>query len=463
MSALWTAQEVASATNGKTTGAWEATGISINSRDIKPGQFFVALKGPQFNAHDFVKSAVEQGAPGVMVDHLVEGIAPEKQVVVADTYKALEMLGIASRARMHGKVIAVTGSVGKTGHKEALRQVLEVQAPTYANVGSFNNHWGVPTSLARMARDSRYGVFEIGMNHTGELGPLSRQVRPHIALITNIAPVHIGNFRDLDEIAAAKAEIFEGLEPGGHAVLNADNSYFEFLKARTKANVVSFGKAGKDAKLEGFTLSADGSEVKASILGRTYIYKVGQPGEHWVMNSLAVLLTAGIAGADVAKAAETLGQLKLATGRGGVHEGAFTIIDESYNASPISMEMAIKVLAGKKPGPGGRRLLAIADMKELGHQARDFHVGLAPAIQAAQIDQVFCCGEIMKHLFDALPAKLQGGYAPTSDLLAPIISAAIRPGDIITIKGSHSMAMEKVVAALAQQNTNQPVKKTSAG
>jgi UDP-N-acetylmuramoyl-tripeptide--D-alanyl-D-alanine ligase len=454
---LWTSQEIATAIGGQAPAQWSVNGLAIDSRAIEKDDLFIALKGPSFDGNDFAAEALTKGAAGVLVDRNITGADASRVIRAPDCFAALQKLGAAGRARVGAKIVAVTGSVGKTGCKEALRQIFSDQAPSYASVGSFNNHWGVPLSLARMPRESRYGVFEIGMNHAGELGPLSRMVRPHIALITSIAPVHIGNFESLEGIAAAKAEIFEGLEDGGHAVINADNSFAALLTDRARnmgvKNIVGFGRQGADARLESFTLNAETSEVKATILGTPLTYQVGAPGEHWVMNSLAALLCAALAGADLQRAAQTLRQLELAPGRGVLQtitfdDGSFSLVDESYNASPIAVEMAIRVLGRRQPMPGGRRLLALADMKELGHRSREMHMALLKPIEEAGIDEVYCCGEAMKHLFDALPAEKRGAYAFTSADLAPLVAGGVRNNDIVTVKGSHSMAMEKVVQTL---------------
>lgn len=454
---LWTSSSIASAVNGKAGGAWAVADISIDSRTVKAGDLFIALKGPNFDGHAFVADALKKGAAGALVEKVPDGVAAEQCIPVADTFAALQALGKAGRARMKGTVIGVTGSVGKTGCKEALRQVLAAQAPTFANPGSFNNHWGAPLSLARMPEKTRYGVFELGMNHVGELGPLSQMVCPHIALITTIAPVHIGNFNGLDEIAGAKAEIFDGVEASGHAVLNADNPYFTFLKERAEAHGLSahgFGTHEKaTARILNTTLEAEGSTVTLSLMGRTLTYRVAAPGEHWVMNSAAVLLAATLAGANAEKATATLGTLQLAYGRGTAKkillaDGPVTLIDESYNASPIAVEMAIKVLARKAPESAGRRVLVLGDMRELGEHSSALHLALAPKILEAGIDTVFCCGEHMKHLYDTLPPGKRGAYAFTAAELAPLVATAIRPHDIITVKGSRSVATDKVVDAL---------------
>lgn len=468
---LWTSSAIATATGTSPAGQWTVSGISIDSRTVEKGDLFIALKGPQFDGHDFVHAAFSAGASGALVSRPVENCDASTCILVPDTYDALIQLGAAGRARAQAKIIGVTGSVGKTGCKEALRQVLGAQAETYANVGSFNNHWGVPLSLSRLPISARFGIFELGMNHVGELGPLARQVQPHIVLITTIAAVHIGNFNSLDEIAQAKAEIFEGLAPGGHAVLNADNAYYDYLAsaaAKRRAHIHGFGRhASAAAQLLDCSLAADNSAVKARILGRTVNYTVGAPGEHWVMNSLAVLLSAALAGADIEKAAATLGHLSLAEGRGAPEMikatgGTFTLIDESYNASPLATEMAIKVLGRKTPSGQGRRLLALGDMRELGEHARTAHSGLSSAIEAAGIDLVFCCGEHMKHLYEALPEKRRGGWAFTSSELAPLVSARMMAGDIITIKGSKSMAMAKVCDALRALSLTPTIEKRTA-
>jgi UDP-N-acetylmuramoyl-tripeptide--D-alanyl-D-alanine ligase len=461
---LWTSAEIAAATKGTCTGKWHVDGISIDTRTVKPGDLFIALQGPNHDAHDFVGEAINKSASGALVSYIPRQTPAEKLVLTKDTMAALQELGKEGRRRSHAKIIAVTGSVGKTGCKEALKQVLSAQAPSFASAGSYNNHWGVPLSLSQMPQATVYGVFEIGMNHAGELGPLSKMVRPHIALITGIAAVHLGHFKDLKEIARAKAEIFEGIEKNGTAVLNGDDAHFELLKdAAQKAGVkhiLRFGRgAGFEAKLEEQTLEAEQSRVRATIMGQSISYIIGAPGEHWVMNSLAVLLCAQAAGADLKKAAQAFENLALAEGRGGAQTvalpagGSFTLVDESYNASPVAVEAAIRVLAKRQPGPEGRRIIVLGDMKELGGESRKMHVNLAPAILQAKIAQVYACGSAMRDLFEALPENLRGAWCSTSGDLAPLVAAAVKDGDVITVKGSHSMAMEKVVQALTALQT----------
>ncbi|MBI3418849.1 MAG: UDP-N-acetylmuramoyl-tripeptide--D-alanyl-D-alanine ligase [Proteobacteria bacterium] len=456
--ALWTSGAIAAATSGTCVGKWEAARISTDSRQLKPGDLFIALKGPNHDAHDFVAEAFNKGAVGAVVSHMPAKCPPEKLVLVANTFYALQDLGKAGRARASAKIIAVTGSVGKTGCKEALRQVLSAQAPSFASAASYNNQWGVPWSLALLPPDAVYGVFEMGMNHAGELAPLSKLARPHIALITGIANVHAAHFASLEDIARAKSEIFQGLEPGGTAVLNGDDTYYEVMRQAAAQvgvkNIARFGRgAGFEAQLEEFSLEAEGSRVRARVLGQPLSYYIGVPGEHWVMNSLAVLLCAGLAGADLAKAAKTFEKLALAEGRGGARQvefpgGHFTLVDESYNASPVAMEAAIKVLAARQPARGGSRVLVLGDMKELGDKASEIHAGLARPILNSGVGRVYACGELMRYLKEALPEGLCHGWALTSGELASQVAAEIRDGDIVTVKGSHSMMMEKVVQAL---------------
>jgi UDP-N-acetylmuramoyl-tripeptide--D-alanyl-D-alanine ligase len=468
---LWDAAAIAAATGGNARDDFAIDDLSIDSRTAKAGDLFIALKGPSFDGHDYVKDALAKGSSAALVSRQVEGLPEDKAIYVSDTFEALHALGAAGRARSHAKILAVTGSVGKTGCKEALKQVLAAQAPTFANPGSFNNHWGAPLSLARLPVEARYGVFELGMNHVGELGPLAKEVQPHLSLITAIAPVHIANFASLDEVAGAKAEIFDGVQPGGNAVLPADSAYFDFLKKRAAdrgiKGIHGFGRAADaHGHLEDCALEAEASQVTATILGKKITYTVGVPGEHWVMNSVAVLLSAVLAGADLEKAAAGFGKLNLAYGRGVTKDvkapfGRFTVIDESYNASPIAVDMAVKVLARRSPGPGGRRVLALADMRELGDQARDLHLALAKTIIDAGIDRVHACGELMKHLYDALPDALRGHYAFTADALAPMVASDMQAEDIITVKGSNSMGMKAVVAALNALGENDAARKVA--
>jgi UDP-N-acetylmuramoyl-tripeptide--D-alanyl-D-alanine ligase len=382
-------------------------------------------------------------------------------LVVDDVLAGLVDLARAARARLKAQVIAVTGSVGKTSTKEALRRVLGAQGETHASAASFNNHWGVPLSLARCPATVRFAIFEIGMNHAGEIEPLVKMVRPHVAVITTVEPVHLEFFAGIEAIADAKAEIFTGLEPGGTVVLNRDNSQFARLQRHARMlgidSIVSFGTHKKsDARLLDVSLHADCSAVHANILGHDVTYKLGMPGRHMAMNSLAVLAAASLAGADLALAALSLSQIEPAAGRGArraleVASGEATLIDESYNANPASMAAALNVLGQAAVGPHGRRIAVLGDMLELGPTGAALHRGLADAIKANHIDLVYCCGPLMRNLWDALSTGKRGGYAESAAGLEAQAVAAIRAGDAIMVKGSLGSKMKTIVNALEKR------------
>ncbi|HEX2114556.1 MAG TPA: UDP-N-acetylmuramoylalanyl-D-glutamyl-2,6-diaminopimelate--D-alanyl-D-alanine ligase [Alphaproteobacteria bacterium] len=468
---IWTAEEAAAALGVRAEGAWQATDVSIDTRTLAQGDLFVALKGPKHDGHDHVAAAFANGAAAALVERAPAGLPPGAPLlVVGDTLAALEKLGRASRARNAAvRVVAVTGSVGKTGTKEALKLALGGQGPTHASVGSYNNHIGVPLTLARMPADTAFGVFEIGMNHAGEITPLVRMVRPHVAIITTVEAVHVENFPDegVKGVAAAKAEMFDGLE-GGTAVLNRDNAFFDFLAERARAKgvhrVLSFGEHPScDARLIEMRLEPTWSQVSAMIEGRAVSYRIGAPGRHWVINSLAVLGAVAALGGDVGAGAASLAQLSAPKGRGlrhrvGRNGDSFELIDDSYNASPASMRASFQVLAAATPGTGGRRIAVLGDMLELGPDSPKLHAGLADALVAAKVDQVFTCGQYMARLYDALPAALRGAHAPNSEALVPLIRAAVRPGDVVVVKGSLGSRMGRIVDALlaGAANTNGP-------
>jgi UDP-N-acetylmuramoyl-tripeptide--D-alanyl-D-alanine ligase len=464
---IWTAEEVAAALGVRAKGAWQPTGVSNDTRTLSARDLFVALKGPHHDGHDHVATALANGAAAALVERAPAGLpADAPLVVVADSLAALEKLGRASRARNATvRVVAVTGSVGKTGTKEALRLSLGGQGATHASVGSYNNHIGVPLTLARMPADAVFGVFEIGMNHPGEITPLVKMVRPHVAIITTVEAVHVENFpgEGINGVAAAKAEIFDGLE-GGTAVLNRDNAFFDFLAERARAKgvrrILSFGEHPScDARLIETRLEATWSQVSAMIEGRAVTYRIGAPGRHWVTNSLAVLGAIAALGGDVGIGAASLAQLAAPKGRGlrhrvGRNGDSFEFIDDSYNASPASMRASFQVLAAATPGPGGRRIAVLGDMLELGPDSAKLHAGLAEALVAAQVDQVFTCGQYMARLYDALPAARRGAHAPNSEALVPLIRAAVRSGDVVVVKGSLGSRMGRIVDALLAANNN---------
>lgn len=457
---LWTAAEAATATRGRAlaaaAGGWSATGVSIDSRTVATGDLFVALKGPVFDGHDFAGKAFAAGAAAALVHRPVEPAGPA--LVVGDTRTGLEDLGRAARARCTGQIVAVTGSVGKTGVKESLRTLLSRQGRTYATAGNLNNHWGAPLSLARLSRSAAYGVFELGMSNPGELAPLSRMVRPHVALITTVAPVHIEFFDSVEAVAEAKAEIFQGVIAGGAAVLPRDNDHFELLDTRAAEAGIgrrfSFGVHPEaDVRLLASIMDANGSDVTASVFGKRLNFRVGMPGHHWVVNALGMLAAVREAGADVAAAAEAMAWLKAPAGRGArrtvsLPGGSFELLDESYNASPAAMRAAFETLMLANPRARGRRIAVLGDMRELGDDGPALHAGLADDLADANIDLLFAAGPLMRHLYDAVPPAQRGDYADNSEALIPAVTAAVQPGDAVCVKGSLGSRMKPVVDAL---------------
>jgi UDP-N-acetylmuramoyl-tripeptide--D-alanyl-D-alanine ligase len=471
MTALWTIDDMAKAMRATKSGALPAdvTGISIDSRTVANGEAFFAIQGDNRDGHAFVEPSLKGGASVAVVarNRSVEFAAGAPLLEVDDVLEGLRDLARASRARIsNAKVIGVTGSVGKTGTKEALRLALGADGVTYASVASYNNHWGVPLSLSRCPAHVKYAVFEIGMNHAGEIVPLVAMVRPHVAIVTTVEPVHLEYFGSLEKIADAKAEIFTGIEPGGAAVLNRDNSQYARLAAAAKAakvsRIVTFGEDAKaDSRLTRFSLQPDSSTIEADILGQHVTYKLGAPGKHLVLNSLAVLTAAALAGADLALAALALDRLESATGRGArmtlsLPSGSALLIDESYNANPASMRAAIALLGQAPVGPRGRRIAVLGDMLELGDQGNQLHGALAAPIEAAHIDLVYCSGPQMRALWEALPSGRRGGYAETAAALEPSVLDAIRAGDAVMVKGSLGSKMGPIVKALERQFPRQP-------
>jgi UDP-N-acetylmuramoyl-tripeptide--D-alanyl-D-alanine ligase len=462
---LWTFNETAKATRGRSQGTWRATGVSIDTRTLEPGDLFVALKGPTFDGHEFVGEALAKGAAAVMVSDVPTNVTTSApMVVVDDTLRGLEALARMARARSRGQIIGVTGSVGKTSVKEALKSVLSAQEPTVANEGSLNNHWGLPLSLARMPDFASFGVFEMGMNHPGEIEPLSRLARPHVAVVTSVEAVHKAFFDSIEQIADAKAEIFAGVENDGIAVLNRDNPQFARLAkaagARGIHRIIGFGlhpEAG--VRLLSFDPGAGGSRVRASIAGETVKIELNVPGVHWVTNSLCVLAVVAAVGADVNAAVAALAKVVVPKGRGQrsritVADGEFELIDDSYNASPVSMVASFDVLGRSEPGFGGRRIAVLGDMLELGDDAPKLHADLARPLLDRGINLVFTAGSAMAHLFDSLPAEVRGGHAVDSATLAPLVANAVRAGDVVSVKGSAGSRMGVIVDALRDLETN---------
>jgi UDP-N-acetylmuramoyl-tripeptide--D-alanyl-D-alanine ligase len=464
---LWTTPALLAAMRAEGAGPLPAGigGISIDSRTIAPGEAFFAIQGDARDGHEFVPAALERGAGLAVVAAEQRGRMPAGAplAVVQDVLAGLIDLAKASRARSQARIVAVTGSVGKTGTKEALRIALAPGGETHASAASYNNHWGVPLSLARMPASAVYGVFELGMNHAGEITPLTRLVQPHVAIITTIEPVHLEYFGSLEAIADAKAEIFLGLQPGGAAVLNRDNAQYERLAAAARAagvsHIVSFGeREGADARLIDVSLKPDQSIVRAQILGSDVTYKVGAPGRHIAMNSLAVLAAAELLGADLALAALALARLQPPAGRGAritlsLPDGEALLIDESYNANPASMRAALALLAQAPTGPRGRRIAVLGDMLELGPESARLHAGLGQAIDDNGIDLVFCCGPQMNALWQKLPPETRGAHTSDSAALEPQVLAEVRAGDAVMVKGSLGSRMGPIVKALANRYT----------
>lgn len=462
MTALWTAPQAQAATGGTLSGpiGWTATGVSIDSRSVGKGDLFIALAGPNHDGHDYVKAAIEGGAAAALVHRVPDGCDGLPLLLVGDTMEGLQALGRAARDRSTARIVAVTGSVGKTSTKEMLALVLSAQGPTHYSVGSFNNHWGVPLSLARMPAESTFAVFELGMNHPGEITPLVAMVRPHVAIVTTVELVHAGHFTGIEEIADAKAEIFTGLEPGGTAVLNRDNRQYHRLAAAAMAagvdKIVTFGShIDADARLLDCAVDPTETAVLALLKDKALSYRIGVPGLHWAMNSLAVVLAAGALGADAEAAARALAGMAPPKGRGERHRikvpgGTAELIDESYNASPVSMKAAIATLAAAKPGKGGRRMAVLGDMLELGDDSATLHASIAEAVVAWNIDLVHTAGPLSASLREALPADRRGAHAANSEELAPMVKSAVKAGDVVMVKGSAGSRMGRVVKALQE-------------
>lgn len=468
MTALWNFDELVSAAGGRADGASPSSvaGFSLDTRSLRPGEVFVALKDVR-DGHDFVGKAFEAGAAAALVSQsYARGRDDGALIRVADPLKALEAVGRAARARLapEARVIAVTGSAGKTGTKEMLRACLSRVGATHAAEKSFNNHWGVPLTLARMPQETRFGVFEIGMNNPGEITPLSRLVRPHVAIVTTVEPVHLGQFESVEAIADAKAEIFAGVEPGGVAILNIDNPHFARLSAAARAHglrIVSFGTDG-DADIRPDELRATwtGTDLVVSRNGRLFAYRLGAAGLHIARNSLAVVaalfeVLGSLPGSDslLTEALAAFAEVQPSEGRGVriplKHEGGnILLIDESYNANPASMRAALSGLGSVPRETYGRRIAVLGDMLELGPASADLHAGLKEALDAAGVDAVFACGPNMKVLYEALPPAMRGAWTEASGALEPLLLAAVRGGDAIMVKGSLGSRMDPLVARL---------------
>ncbi len=467
MMPLWTKAELKKAIDGDEIGNLpdELSGVSIDSRTVKPNEIFFCIKGEKLDGHDFAAKAVEAGAGLLIIE---KGRKPDLQklgvpmIAVDDVLEALDQLGQAARARSNAKIIAVTGSVGKTTTKEALRHCLGAVGKVHANPASFNNQWGVPLTLARMPADTDYGVFEIGMNHPGEIRPLVKMVRPHIAIITKVAAVHLGFFSSIEQIATAKAEIFEGVVKGGAALLNADDDFFRFLCDKAKAcgieNILSFGEA-KDAdyRLEKLHMLADCSCMSVKTGNNEAMVKVGAPGRHIVQDCLAVLGACDFVGADMAHIVMAMATFSAENGRGARYRlelpsgGIFTLIDESYNANPASMRASLELLKQAQTGTRGRRIAVLGDMLELGKYSEKLHRELAEPVLASGANPVYLVGREIEPLKQELSKKLKVYLKENVEEIIPLVLKDIHDGDVIMVKSSNSIRSSRVVSALLER------------
>ena len=466
MSVLWTSDAAAAATCGEATGAWAATGVSIDTRSLQPGDLFVALTAAR-DAHDFVGQAMEKGAAAALVSHRPEGVAKEAPLlIVPDVLTALEDLGRAARARTSARVVAITGSVGKTSTKDMLRSVLERQGRTHAAEASYNNHWGVPLTLARMPQDTEFAVIEIGMSNPGEIAPLAALARPHVAMVTTVAAAHLEAFGYIDAIAHEKAAIFSGLEADGVAIVNGDLETTPILLQAAQdsgATVVKFGENTDQYQLVEARIVGDVTVVQARLRGVDTVFKLNSAGRHFAMNGLAVLAAAEALGADPGRAAPDLVHWQPPTGRGTREEVALDparahwtleLIDDAFNANPTSMVAALEVLAAAEPRDGvgrvarGRRIAILGDMLELGTDEVALHEGLAALPQIAVLDKVHCVGPRMQYLWQVLPEAQRGTWAPSAEEMVAEVYDLVDAGDVVLIKGSKGSRVSLVVDAL---------------
>ncbi len=456
MSALWTSADIAAATGGTASAAFEVSGVAFDSREVGKGDLFIAMKGEATDGHRFVDGAFAQGAAGAIVSTPVA----HPHVLVPDTTAALEALGIASRARTAATVAGVTGSVGKTSTKEALAAALARanKGPVHRSVKSYNNHTGVPLSLARMPAETRFGVFEMGMNHSGEIAALTRMVRPHVALVTALAPAHIENLGSMEGIADAKGEIFAGLEPGGTAIIPFDTPYRDRLIAAAKphaAKIVTFGRGeGADVRARDVVQLDAGTMVAAVLPGVELCFTLSQPGDHWVSNALAVMAAVQAMGGDLAAAGLALGDLEGLTGRGARHKiavegGTALLVDESYNANSASMAATLAVLGAE---PAARRIAVLGEMRELGANSEALHRVLAEPVIAAKVDFALLVGAGMAPLAHALSGKVETLHVADASAALDALRPMLRADDAILIKGSNAVGLGRVVASLAGGN-----------
>ncbi len=461
MTIVWTAAEAAAATGGSIAANWHVSGVSIDSRTVKKGELFIALQGHRYDGHEFVTTALARGATAAVVTRIPDGIVSVKSLlIVEDTRVALESLARQARVRSTSRVVAITGSVGKTSTKEMLRLVLAEQGLTHVSEDNLNNHLGVPLTLARMPAATDFVVLEMGMNHAGELSTLSRLARPNVGVITTVEAVHLESFTSMRGIADAKAELFTGMKRNGIAILNRDSKHFDYITRNAIDHgikyIYSFGyHCDSDFKLYNCHMTNEGTLVRASILDQPAAYSLSTYGSHWAINSLAVLATVHAVGGHVSRAASALEKVQPLPGRGARLKllvtadcGSIEVIDESYNASPVAVRAAMEVLGAAHPGPGGRRIAVLGDMLELGESAAALHAELADSVLSNKIDLVFTAGPLMAYLHTALPPERRGRHAVNTAVLATHVVAATRPGDVVLVKGSACSRTGVILTAL---------------
>ncbi len=477
MANLWTINAIVEAVSGNLIGqdtgvdpdssTISVTGVSIDSRTLESGDLFVALKGEHADGHDYLAKAFDNGAEAALVTDIRAGEIPADKscIKVEDTLQALEQLGEASRARTPARVVAITGSAGKTSTTRALKRALDAYGKTHSSIKSYNNMFGVPLSLARMPETAEFGIFEIGMNHSGEITPLSNMVRPDVVVITNVEPVHIGYFENIEGIAHAKAEIFSGLSETGTAVLNRDNTQFALLKSLAEkrgVNIMTFGESPQaECRLVSMEPAPDATQVTLQICtggqqSEQHTYRIGAPGKHLVMNSLAVAAVVHSLGLPLAAALSTFADYVVPEGRGvrrslQCGDGRITLIDESYNANPVSMRAALATVFQIPTENQQRRIAVLGDMLELGRHSIEYHRELKAPLEESDVDLVFACGPHMSHLYQDLNPAMRGGYAETAEQLGPLLVDALRAGDIVMLKGSLGSRIGSIVKSVFER------------
>jgi len=473
MPPLWTVAEIVKATGGRPEGILDGpiSAITIDSREVPPESLFVAIKGDTHDGHDFVGKALEAGASAALVSeayHAKNG--GQNLIVVLDPLKALEQMAVAARSRSRAMIVAVTGSAGKTTTKEAIRTVLAAAGQTYWSIKSFNNHWGVPLMLAGLPREAQFGVFEIGMNHAGEITPLVKLVRPHVAVITTVAAAHLEFFNSVADIALAKAEIFNGLEPGGTALLNADHEYLHILFAQAReagvGRIVTYGyEENSDWWIAGVTQLDNKMAADIRHGGQSYHLRLNVPGKHMVANAVAALAVSHLAGEGTKVALDALGEFGAPEGRGltlklGPKKNPLLLVDESYNANVASMNAALELFAAAK-APGGRKIVVLGDMLELGPQGPLLHASLADAVLKSGAAHVFLVGPVMRSLADALAQRAERDrespgvtHVQAVEEIGEPLFATLAYGDAVMVKGSKGVRLASLVKTIRERFEN---------